>query len=62
MCSNLTVSDKRETSKFFPVTVDTIHMKATEQDFPVKLFMTLYKMVLTLESVNEILSEVWLFK
>ena len=30
-------------------------MKATEQYFPVLLFITLYKMVLTLESVDEIL-------
>ena len=33
----------------------TIHMKATEQYFPVVLFIMLYKMVLTFESVNEIL-------
>ena len=33
----------------------TIQMKATEQYFPVVLFITLYKVVLTLESVNEIL-------
>ena len=30
-------------------------MKATEQYFPVLLFIMLYKVVLTLESVNEIL-------
>ena len=30
-------------------------MKATEQYFPVVLFTMLYKVVLTLESVNEIL-------
>ena len=30
----------------------TIQMKATEQYFPVVLFMILYKMVLTFESVN----------
>ena len=33
----------------------TIQMKATEQYFPVVLFITLYKVVLTFESVNEIL-------
>ena len=33
----------------------TTQMKATEQYFPVELFITLYKMVLTFESVNEIL-------
>ena len=33
----------------------TIHMKATEQYFPVVLFIMLYKVVLTLESVDEIL-------
>ena len=31
-------------------------MKATEQYFPVVLFITLYKVVLTFESVDEILS------
>ena len=31
-------------------------MKATEQYFPVVLFIMLYKVVLTFESVNEILS------
>jgi len=31
-------------------------MKATEQYFPVMLFIMLYKMVLTFESVNEILN------
>ena len=31
-----------------------IYMKATEQDFPVVLFVVLYKLVLTFESVNEI--------
>ena len=31
-------------------------MKATEQYFPVELFIMLYKVVLTLESVDEILS------
>ena len=30
-------------------------MKATEQYFPVVLFIVLYKVVLTFESVNEIL-------
>jgi len=29
-------------------------MKATEQYFPLVLFITLYKVVLTFESVNEI--------
>ena len=33
----------------------TIQMKATEQHFPVVLFITLYKVVLTFESVDEIL-------
>ena len=33
----------------------TIQMKATEQYFPVVLFLMLYKMVLTFESVGEIL-------
>ena len=32
----------------------TIQMKATEQYFPVVLFIMLYKVVLTFESVNEI--------
>jgi len=32
-----------------------IQMKATEQYFPVVLFIMLYKMVLTFESVDEIL-------
>ena len=32
----------------------TIQMKATEQYFPVVLFITLYKVVLTFESVDEI--------
>jgi len=32
-----------------------IQMKATEQYFPVVLFITLYKVVLTFESVDEIL-------
>ena len=32
-----------------------IQMKATEQYFPVVLFIKLYKMVLTFESVGEIL-------
>ena len=30
-------------------------MKATEQYFPVVLFITLYKVALTFESVNELL-------
>ena len=33
----------------------TIQMKATEQYFPVVLFIMLYKMVLTFESVDQIL-------
>ena len=33
----------------------TIEMKATEQYFPVVLFIVLYKVVLTFESVDEIL-------
>ena len=33
----------------------TIHMKATEQYFPVVLSIMLYKMVLTFESVDQIL-------
>ena len=33
----------------------TIQMKATEQYFPVVLFVTLYKVVLDFESVDEIL-------
>ena len=33
----------------------TIQMKATEQHFPVVLFIMLYKVVLTFESVDEIL-------
>ena len=33
-----------------------IQMKATEQYFPVVLFIILYKVVLTLESVDEIFS------
>ena len=33
----------------------TIQMKATEQYFPVVLFVMLYKAALTFESVNEIL-------
>ena len=32
-----------------------IQMKATEQYFPVVLFITLYKVVVTFESVDEIL-------
>ena len=33
----------------------TIHMKATEQYFPVVLFIMLYKVVLIFEAVDEIL-------
>ena len=32
----------------------TIQMKATEQYFPVVLFIMLYKVILTFESVDEI--------
>ena len=35
--------------------VVTIQMKATEQYFPVVLFIMLYKVFLTFESVDEIL-------
>ena len=34
----------------------TIQMKATEQYFPVLLFIMLYKVVLTFESVDKILN------
>ena len=34
----------------------TFQMKATEQYFPVVLFIILYKVVLSLESVDEILT------
>ena len=34
---------------------ETIQMKATEQYFPVVLIILLYKVVLTFESVDEIL-------
>ena len=37
--------------KYFSV---TIQMKATEQYFPVALFIMLYKVVLTFESVDEV--------
>ena len=40
----------------------TIQMKATEQFFPVVLFIILYKVVLTFESVDQWNSMVWLFK
>ena len=33
----------------------TFQMNATEQDFPVVLFIMLYKVALTFESVDEIL-------
>ena len=33
----------------------TIHMKATDQYFPMVLFIMLYKLVLTFESVGKIL-------
>ena len=32
-----------------------IHMKAIEKDFPVVLFIMLHKVILTFESVDEIL-------
>ena len=32
----------------------TIQMKATEQSFPVMLFIMLFKVILTFESVDEI--------
>ena len=32
----------------------TIHMKATEQYFPVILFITLYKVIQAFESVDEV--------
>ena len=35
----------------------TIHMKATEQYFPVVLFIMLYKVVLTLKPVDKILKD-----
>ena len=35
--------------------VVTIQIKATEQYFPVVLFIKLYKVILTFESVDEIL-------
>ena len=34
----------------------TIQMKATEQYFPVVLFIMLYKVILTVESADEILN------
>ena len=34
----------------------SIHVKATEQYFPVVLFIMLYKVVLTFESMGEILT------
>ena len=37
-------------------------MKATEQYFPVSLFITLFKVVLTFESVYEILSVTFKWK
>ena len=35
----------------------TVQIKATEQYFPVVLFIMLFKMILTFESVDEILSK-----
>ena len=40
----------------------TIQMKATEQYFPVMLFIMLYKVALTLQSVDQILKYMCLFK
>ena len=40
--------------KYTAVSVNT-EMKATEQYFPVVLFIMLYKVVLSFDSVNEIL-------
>ena len=45
--------------KFYSV---TIQMKATEQYFPVVLFIILYKVVLTFESVDEIIRSVSPYK
>ena len=42
-------------SLWFRIASVTIQIKATEQYFPVVLFIMLYKVVLTFESVNEIL-------
>ena len=39
----------------------TIQMKATEQYFPVELFIMLYKLVLTFESVGLVKRWCWLF-
>ena len=43
------ISQLSSGSIYFP------HMKASEQCFPVVLFIMLYKVVLTFESVDEIL-------
>jgi len=43
------------TFEFVDVLSVTIQMKATEQYFPVVLFIMLYKVVLTFESVDKIL-------
>ena len=40
----------------------TIQMKATEQYFPVVLFIMLYKVVLSLKSVDEIVTVATLVK
>ena len=42
--------------KCHPLLSVTIQMKATEQNFPVVLFIMLYKVVLTFESVDEMSS------
>ena len=41
--------------KSYGITTVTTQMKATEQYFPVVLFIMLYELVLTFESVNKIL-------
>ena len=45
----------RRSQVFSPAPGVTIQMKATELYFPVVLFIMLYKVVLTFESVDEIL-------
>ena len=41
--------------RYYSCYVMTIQMKATKEHFPVVLFIMLYKMVVTFESVDEIL-------
>ena len=48
------VTFNSEVAVNFKVSV-AIHVKATEQYFPMVLFIMLYKVVLTFESVDEIL-------